>query len=67
MKRHTAFIAASLLTLACFSPLLAQEPKKITVPAGTMMLIRLDKAVSSNDKEGTKFSGVLQADRKSVV
>ena len=34
----------------------------VTIPAGTKLLVKLDKAVSSSDKPGTKFSGVLQGD-----
>src|SRR6185503_16571111 len=33
-----------------------------TIPAGTSLMVKLDKAVSSSDKPGTKFSGVLQGD-----
>ena len=39
----------------------AQE-KQVTIPAGTPLLVKLDNAVSSSDKPGTKFSGVLQGD-----
>jgi hypothetical protein len=38
------------------------EDKPVTVPAGTALLVKLDQAVSSSDKPGTKFSGVLQGD-----
>ena len=41
---------------------IGQEEKKVTIPAGTSLLVKLDKAVSSSDKPGTKFSGVLQGD-----
>jgi hypothetical protein len=60
MKRFT-LTAALIAAFACIAPAHAQE-KKVTIPAGTMMLVKLDKAVSSSDKAGTKFSGVLQAD-----
>jgi hypothetical protein len=36
--------------------------KTVTVPAGNSLLVKLDNAVSSSDKPGTKFSGVLQGD-----
>jgi hypothetical protein len=59
--KYRTLAAALLVTVACIAPAHAQD-KKVTIPAGTMMLTKLDKAVSSSDKEGTKFSGVLQAD-----
>ena len=41
----------------------AQAPAQpVSVPAGTILTIRLDNAVSSKDKAGTKFSGKLLAD-----
>jgi len=51
------------------SPPAAQKPdteqpkqkKAITVPAGTVMMIKTGEAVSSNDKAGRKFSATLQA------
>lgn len=54
-------LAAALIALASLSPVRAEE-KKITIPAGTSLLVKLDTAVSSSDKPGTKFSGVLQGD-----
>ena len=57
---HTLF-AAALMALACLSTVRAEE-KKVTIPAGTSLLVKLDTAVSSSDKPGTKFSGVLQGD-----
>ena len=39
-----------------------QDAKTITIPTGTTLMVKLDKAVSSSDKPGTKFSGVLQGD-----
>ena len=50
-----------ILALGTVAAVRAQE-KQITVPAGTVLLVKLDKAVSSSDKPGTKFSGVLQGD-----
>ena len=52
---------ASLLTLASLTAI-GEEAKTVTIPAGTPLLVKLDKAVSSSDKPGTKFSGVLQGD-----
>src|SRR5215471_19831785 len=52
---------ASLLTFASLTVIGAAE-KTVTIPAGTSLLVKLDKAVSSSDKPGTKFSGVLQGD-----
>jgi hypothetical protein len=60
MNKLTAVVVA-LLALASFSAANAED-KKVTIPAGTSMLVKLDKAVSSSDKPGTKFSGVLQGD-----
>jgi hypothetical protein len=54
-------MVAALLALACVTAVGAEE-KKVTVPAGATLLVKLDKAVSSSDKPGTKFSGVLQGD-----
>ena len=61
-SRHgTTFAAALLLTLASFAAV-GEETKTVTIPAGTSLMVKLDKAVSSSDKPGTKFSGVLQGD-----
>jgi hypothetical protein len=50
--------------LAVFATMVAvgEETNKVTIPAGTTLSVKLDKAVSSSDKPGTKFSGVLQGD-----
>ena len=60
MNQLTA-VALALLALASISAVNAED-KKVTIPAGTSMLVKLDSAVSSSDKPGTKFSGVLQGD-----
>ncbi len=64
-KKNTEFalgrLAALLLTLASFAAV-GEETKTVTIPAGTSLMVKLDKAVSSSDKPGTKFSGVLQGD-----
>jgi hypothetical protein len=64
-RRHIArgvgAIVAALMALACVTAGRAEE-KTVTVPAGATLLVKLDKAVSSSDKPGTKFSGVLQGD-----
>jgi len=54
-------VAAALAVMASLSAI-GQEAKTVTIPAGTTLLMKLDKAVSSSDKPGTKFSGVLEAD-----
>ena len=54
-------LAAALIALASLSSVRAEE-KKVTIPAGASLLVKLDTAVSSSDKPGTKFSGVLQGD-----
>jgi hypothetical protein len=59
--RTQILLAAALIALASLSTVRAEE-KKVTIPAGTSLLVKLDKAVSSSDKPGTKFSGVLQGD-----
>jgi len=65
LRRHltgelTALVAG-LMALASVTTAGAEE-KAITLPAGTSLLVKLDTAVSSSDKPGTKFSGVLQGD-----
>ncbi len=60
-------IAAALVALAGNLAARAGEtnattPTTVTIPAGTKLLVKLDKAVSSSDKPGTKFSGILQGD-----
>jgi hypothetical protein len=61
-SRHgTTLVAFLLLALASLAAGGA-ETKTVTLPAGTSLLVKLDKAVSSSDKPGTKFSGVLQWD-----
>ncbi len=61
---HLSFAGAILSTLLLLSTAIAirAQEKQITIPAGTPLLVKLDKAVSSSDKPGTKFSGVLQGD-----
>ena len=59
--RIQILLAAALIGLASISDVRAEE-KKVTIPAGASLLVKLDKAVSSSDKPGTKFSGVLQGD-----
>ena len=59
-NKLTAVVAA-LMALASVTAASAEE-KKVTIPAGTALLVKLDKAVSSSDKPGTKFGGVLQGD-----
>jgi hypothetical protein len=51
-------VVAALMALACATAIAAEQ--SVTIPAGTSLLVKLDKAVSSSDKPGTKFSGVLQ-------
>jgi hypothetical protein len=59
--RRQNLLAAALIALASISAVRAEE-KKVTIPAGTSLMVKLDKAVSSSDKPGTKFSGALQGD-----
>ena len=54
-------LAVAIIALAGITAVRAED-KKVTIPAGASLLVKLDKAVSSSDKPGTKFSGVLQAD-----
>ena len=61
ITRKLVTFAASLLTLASLAAV-GEEDKTVTIPAGTSLMVKLDKAVSSSDKPGTKFSGVLQGD-----
>jgi hypothetical protein len=61
IARKATTLVAALLALASVTANSAEE-KKVTIPAGTALLVKLDKAVSSSDKPGTKFSGVLQGD-----
>jgi hypothetical protein len=58
--RLMLFLSA-VITLAALTAIGAEE-KQVTIPAGTPLLVKLDQAVSSSDKPGTKFSGVLQGD-----
>jgi hypothetical protein len=54
-------LAAALMALASVTTNSAEE-KKVTIPSGTVLLVKLDQAISSGDKPGTKFGGVLQGD-----
>jgi hypothetical protein len=54
-------VLATLLALVSITAIPAAETN-VTIPAGTPLLVKLDKPVSSSDKPGTKFSGVLQGD-----
>src|SRR4051794_10319281 len=47
---------------AAATPAAAAPPKPVQVPAGTVLTIKLDAAVSSKDPAGKKFSGKLLAD-----
>jgi len=64
IARKWTTLAAALLALAGLTAI-AGEEKTVTIPAGTSLVVKLDKAVSSSDKPGTKFSGVLQGDLSS--
>ena len=59
--RMQNLLAAAFIALASIATVRAEE-KKVTIPAGASLMVKLDKAVSSSDKPGTKFSGVLQGD-----
>ena len=61
ITNNLSAVVAALLALASVTAASAEE-KKVTIPAGTALLVKLDQAVSSSDKPGTKFSGVLQGD-----
>ena len=51
--------AAAAVPAAATAP---AAPKTVSVPAGTVLAIRLDGPVSSKDPPGTKFTGKLLAD-----
>jgi hypothetical protein len=59
-RKVTTGVALLVALVSLTAP--GQEEKKVTIPAGTPLLVKLDKAVGSSDKPGTKFSGVLQGD-----
>src|SRR6476646_5419057 len=61
IRRIQHLLAVVFIALASVSASRAEETK-VTIPAGTSLMVKLDKAVSSSDKPGTKFSGVLQGD-----
>jgi hypothetical protein len=61
ITRVLGAVVLAVTVLSAVAVTRAQE-KPVTVPAGTSLLVKLDKAVSSSDKPGTKFSGVLQGD-----
>jgi hypothetical protein len=53
---------AVLLTVFATMAAVGEATNTVTIPAGTTLSVKLDKAISSSDKPGTKFSGVLQGD-----
>jgi hypothetical protein len=57
-------LMATLLGLCCLTTVRAED-KQVSIAAGTALLVKLDKAVSSSDAPGTKFSGVLQGNLSS--
>lgn len=59
--RGMTTIAAVFMTFVLLNAV-GEEGKSVTIPAGTPLAVKLDKAVSSSDKPGTKFGGVLQGD-----
>jgi hypothetical protein len=61
LARALSAVVVAVVALSTITAMRAEE-KQVTVPAGTVLLVKLDKAVSSSDKPGTKFSGVLQGD-----
>ena len=61
IMRGLTTLVAAFITLARLTTS-GEEAKTVTIPAGTPLMVKLDKAVSSSDKPGTKFSGVLQGD-----
>jgi hypothetical protein len=60
-RNYRTTLAVMLVALGSLT-VIGQNAKTITVPPGTSLLVKLDKPVTSNDKPGTKFSGVLQGD-----
>jgi hypothetical protein len=54
-------VVVAVVALSTITAIRAED-KQVTIPAGTALLVKLDTAVSSSDKPGTKFSGVLQGD-----
>ncbi len=56
-----SIIVAALIPLAGIATAHAED-QQVTIPAGTAVVVKMDKAVSSSDKPGTTFSGVLQGD-----
>ena len=64
IARKWTTLAAALMAFASMAAIGGEE-KTVTIPAGTSLVVKLDKAVSSSDKPGTKFSGVLQGDLSS--
>jgi hypothetical protein len=61
LPKMLAATAVGIVVLASVS-IAGEEGKQVTIPAGTSLQVKLDKAVSSTDKPGTQFSGVLQGD-----
>ena len=61
---RATFVGATLSALLLLDTAIATsaQEKQVTVPAGTPLLVKLDNAINSSDKPGTKFSGVLQGD-----
>jgi len=61
LSRTWTILGTVLMALASLTAVKGAE-KTVTIPTGTVLLVKLDKAVTSSDKPGTKFSGVLQGD-----
>ncbi len=43
-------------------PQTASQPSAVTVPSGSLLLVRMETQVSSNDKPGRRFTAKLEAD-----
>src|SRR5271155_4913694 len=62
MRKRFAWAATIVLVLATAIAGAAQNVKRITVPAGTRILIRMiDSVDSSKQKAGFRFTGALEA------
>ena len=58
----TAPAAGAVTAAAAVAPPAAAPAAPVTLPAGTVLTVRMESPVSSKDKEGTKFTAKLLAD-----
>jgi hypothetical protein len=61
-QKSSATAKAPATKTSSAKPAEAAKPVTVTVPSGTTLLVRMGEGASSNDKEGRRFTTILETD-----